>query len=241
MVTRIIKTSHANNTVWVPLTHEIGKGGTLNGIGVAGGPYHHYFHIRLDGIDIVQDFLCAALTDYQNNGIALNLPFDNELEVRIKDEPHPTSLTRFWAAYTVSSSERVKYEMQENVKFGDTTYVYERETYRAKDGKEFTVQSLKGSQFIAEVIPDRDTFLPQENITGKVRLINYRGNPERKDVVEVVIRPLGFMRIIGKPYILRNVVGEAHFKIPNPDLKGRFEVVTTIPGWANEPGVILLL
>jgi hypothetical protein len=106
MTTPHIHTDYANSSSYRPLVKISGKSGVLTGLGIAGGASYHYFRVLMDRKVVVDEFLCASLSqNFGNNGIGVNLPFEEELTIEIRDST-PSPLPRFWCSYVISGSKR---------------------------------------------------------------------------------------------------------------------------------------
>lgn len=98
LATPHVKTGYANSNVYVLFLTVTGINGLLTGVGVCGGNSRHYVRITIDGQHLVDDFLCASSSGYANNGLGVSLPFDNDLQIEVKDDA-PSVMTRFWVTY----------------------------------------------------------------------------------------------------------------------------------------------
>jgi hypothetical protein len=149
MATAHIETATANSTTWVnlvrPLKDDEEVGGVLTGLDIASAAEYHYFRVTIDGNPIVHQLLAgsSATTVSANNGLGLYLPFDKSIAVDIRDLPHPSSLTVYWATYLTYNTDTLG---QPEIYFTDVegqTFVRKITRYGTKE-QSYAIDSLVG-------------------------------------------------------------------------------------------------
>lgn len=69
--------------------------GIINGIGVTQGDEAvHWVKLTIDGREVIKEKFSASYDEYSNNGMGLNLPFENSVKIEIRDD-NPRALPRF--------------------------------------------------------------------------------------------------------------------------------------------------
>ena len=191
MATPIIQADYANTVAYRDLV-RIGPNasGLLKGIALSSGDLHHWFKITIDGQTLVDEYFCGCLGNYENNGMALDLPFNDELAVQIRDDPQPTAIPRFWVAYTRSSSKLEKeYVTTEIVE--DREFVYKYKEF-ATDRGPFTEKLSLGCERISELRLHVDTYFRDEEIKGVIKLRDWQSKPlPPESNVPVILRAIG--------------------------------------------------
>jgi hypothetical protein len=238
MTTPHIHTDYANSSIYRPLIKVAGKSGVLTGLGVAGGTSYHYFRIIIDGKIIVDEFLCASLPqNFGNNGLGVNLPFERELAVEIRDSI-PSPLPRFWCSYIISGSKLVK-ETYDIRKIEEATYVYKVELLEW-EGKQYTIESSYGNEKISEVSLEKDVYSPGDRVKGVIKLRNWKGEKLKEENVFLILRLVGRSTILEK-FRIGYVDGEEKFEFISPKFQGQFEVMCNLIGYANFPAIFTVI
>lgn len=230
----------ASNDQYVKLVNIQGKGGCLNGIGVSGGINRHYFRITIDGRIIVDDnSLCVASRGSQNNGFPVNLTFNQNLLVEVKDL-EPSGVTEYWVSYTVNGSSFLNSSEYEE-KIGDMSYIFKKSTYLSDDNKEFAIEENMGPRFKSKILLDGDVIFRDGKIHGIIELADYKKMQNHLRSIEVVLRPIGFTSVLSRTKTSFLEHYGFFFYYDDVKFNGIFEIIAKIPGYANQRAVVLLL
>jgi len=239
----------ADSLEWRQLAKVDDESGTLTALGVAGGSDYHYFQVEIDDRIVADDFLAGTgVTGHVNNGIGVALPFARKLIVRVKDEPAPSAITRFWVAYVTANSEPIdKSTYIERV--GEKEYRYQRLTYARADKSQYVIDSLIGPRRIALIRLDTDSvrleqWSPGEGgyvrLGGEVILTDTEtGEEERPDRVSAVIRVTGRQTILTESRL-----GQASRRQPEQvflPAPGEYSIATTLANYSNVPAFFTAL
>lgn len=148
-------TATVDTTEWKRLISVEGPG-WLTALGVAGGPRYHEFQVEIDGRIVVGDFLAGTgVRAHVNNGIGVDLPFYEHLEVRARDRPRGSSIVRYWVCWLSEEAELVSEDdAVEDV--DGVAYRVSRRRYRRADDSSAVVESLLGPQRVSEILLERD-------------------------------------------------------------------------------------
>jgi len=212
-----------------------GLSGALTGLGIARGYSYHYFKISIDGKPIVENYFCAG--DSENNGMGVNLPFNRDLLIEVKDSI-PSAMTQFWASCVLSGS-KIREEKFEPL----DGYVY-RMTEFEIEKKIHTVKSLVGHERVSKVILDKDAISEGEEITGRVELRNWEGKllyDADGCCVPVFLRPVARSAAFSPTKTESVKEGVGTFKMELPKFKGNFEVLADLTDYANIPAYLTIL
>jgi hypothetical protein len=231
-----IRTDYAYSRNYRTLVEVTDTGGVLTGLGVAGGVYYHYFRVWIDGRMVVDDFLCGNIAQSGNNGLGVNLPFERELIVQIKDSD-PTPLPRFWCSFITHGSKKIE-ETFEIREINGVRYVYKIERFKHME-KVYTIESSYGGEKVSKIILERDTYAPGESIKGVIKLRNWKGERLREEKVPLILRYVGRRTELAR-FTIGPVDGEYNFKIPGPRFRGQFEIVCDLKGYVNFPAVFTM-
>jgi hypothetical protein len=238
MTTPYIYTDYANTSSYRVLVNIRGVSGILTGLGIAGGDSYHYFRVKIDGNNVVDEFLCGTMSKLENNGLGINLPFNNELIVEIRDSK-PSPLPRFWCSFYTHHSTKVKEEFTIELIEG-VNYVYKVE-YFEYEGKRYTIKSSYGNAKISRVVLEKDTYFAGESIKGNIELKDWQGNPLSEEKVILILRPLGRRTELQK-FEIGSVKDKRGFEIKLPNnLRGDFELLCDLKGYANFPAVFTVI
>jgi|GEM_PF-2513909 len=238
MTTPYINTDYANTSSYKVLVNISGVSGILTGLGVAGGDYYHYFRVNIDGRNVVNEFLCGTMSDLGNNGLGINLPFNNELIVEIRDHK-PSTLPRFWCSFYTHHSRKV-YETYVIEKIKDVDCVYKVEEFEY-EGRRYTIKSSYGNAKISRVVLEKDTYFAGGSIKGNIELRDWQGEPLIERNVILILRLLG-RRTELQRFAIGSVEGKGGFEIKLPNnLKGNFELLCDLEGYANFPAVFTVI
>ena len=246
MTTAHVRTGTANSTTFIPLVRvpaKIGEevSGVLTGLGIASAAEYHYFRVTIDGSQVVDEFLAGsnATVVSANNGLGVDLPFTKSLTVHIRDLPHASSLTMFWAAFVTASTEPLgEPEFYHDVVEGQ---IFVRQlTRHGTREQSYTIDSLVGPYLWSQVNVATDYLLGEEPVTGSVVLWTEPGHvPVSPGPVEMIVRPAGFTRELDRfgVEIVEGGTAEFYYNSETPGGRaGMFEIVADIPYAANMPG-----
>ncbi|MBI3842161.1 MAG: hypothetical protein HY295_03295 [Thaumarchaeota archaeon] len=240
MITPHVETGVADSTVYKHFVH-CANDGVLKGIGVAGGEFDHYFKVEIDSQPICDDILCAQIKPvWGNNGIGLDIPFEKQLDVYIRDSIR-TPLPTFWTSYVTSHSSFIK-QIFKIEKYEDGDYVVAHRTYgdEKDSGTWYVVEVLKGRVKRAQIKLKKDWVLKNEKITGKVVLSNFWNKSEYSDEVIIDLIPAGAIT----PYqsiVTRSVEGEWEFNFRPIEIPGAFDIRPRLSNFSNYPTRVIVL
>jgi hypothetical protein len=238
MTTPYIYTDYANTSSYRVLVNIKGVSGILTGLGVTGGDYYHYFRVKIDGRIVVNEFLCGTMSELENNGLGINLPFNNELIVEIRNHK-PSTLPRFWCSFYTHHSRKVN-ENYVIEQIDGVDYVYKVEEFEY-EGKRYTIKSSYGNAKISRVVLEKDTYFAGESIKGNIELRDWQGKPLYEKNVILILRLLGRRTELQK-FKIGPVEGKRGFEIELPKtLKGNFELLCDLKGYANFPAVFTVI
>ncbi|MEO9308129.1 MAG: hypothetical protein ABI342_07455 [Nitrososphaera sp.] len=190
MATPHIIVGTADSKEYKQLVKCIGTG-RLKGLGISNGPYRHYFKVELDSVSLCDDVLCSNRGGVANNGIAIDLPFSNEMIVSIRDSTK-TPQPRFWVAFeTTGDKPKLKDSIHNDLKtdsgerYQTIIHEYEQEAYP----KSFTIEKLIENKKIAEIQLERDWFHKNESISGTVKINTSYEKDVIPEIVNVILVP----------------------------------------------------
>ena len=235
-----IAASYANSTSYVTLVNVSGEG-LLTGIACV-TDQRGYFRITIDGTTLADSFF-SWRDDYRGcNGMGMLLRFKSSLHVEIRDS-YRTTNAAFWCAYTLTGSEKVgeKYVVVRYPEAEGRDYVYLVEKYLTRDGRVFTVKTLKGCARLAEVRVSKQVYGRGEDIVGEVVFRNWKGEALSLDEVpaefELKYAPAGRM-LARKIRLSRNTL---KFRIPVDKVpEGEYRIWTDLLGFANIPATCMV-
>jgi hypothetical protein len=237
-------TATVDTNEWHRLVSVEGSG-WLTALGVAGGPRYHEFQVEIDGRTVVADFLAGTgVRAHVNNGIGIDLPFYDHLEVRARDRPKGSSITRYWVCWLSEAAELVSDDSAvEDV--GGVAYQVSRRRYRRTDESIATVESLLGPQRVSEVLLERDWVELKRTADGNFARLEAsvltRDTAEEKS--ERVLTAPAEVRPAGRwtPLALIPVGDE----LPGPPVhfpgSGEYEISAVLDGFYNMPAYFTAL
>jgi hypothetical protein len=249
-----IASAPANSLRWITLVRLSGDGGTLTGLGVAGGPDYHHLRVALDGTTVVDEFLAGTgAANHVNNGIGVALPFSSDLKVDIRDEPTPSPITTFWVAYVTDNSEPISESTRIETLEG-VEYRYRTEHYAKRPGGTYEVDTLIGPRFLARVEIDRDVIVLARYPPGRFEPFGPPESPavglrarasvwDTETAESVHFGALGAaIRVPGRSTILQEVSLEPSMsEIPVWFPPGEYSIATTSAEYANIPTYFTVL
>jgi hypothetical protein len=147
-----IAVASANSAQWVQLLSVAGMGGVLTALGVAGGPDYHHFQLEVDGSVVADDYLAGTgNSTHVNNGIGTVMPFSNRLVVRVKDEPAPSSLAKYWATCITYGLGPTGEEATRVERVDGRPQRFRAQEFANGDGEPYVIETLMGPQRTAEI------------------------------------------------------------------------------------------
>lgn len=246
-----IAVAPADQRSFKPLVHQPGKG-VLKSLGVSGARGEHFFKLEIDGNVLHEGnikngdcFASAHKIQKENNALALNIEFENELTVEIRDGHVRYTTPRFWAAYETDDSV-INVDDQDPDLVSERGFVYKNRRVRLEDSIK-TARILEGRQFTAEILSGKDVYQVGEKIEPRVVFNDFRGDPATPANIpnlengNLEVRYLGRMHVLDE-IPLRNVGedlildGELRFDRP-----GDYEISTDFEQHGNEPKEITVL
>jgi hypothetical protein len=244
-----IGTAAPGSVSWTQLRCVTGIGGQLKSVGIAGGTVYHFVQITIDGNQLVDDYLAGTLASpsHSNTSLALDLPFEHDFEVKVRDDPSGSPATTYWCVYMTNGSERIS-SVDEIVTQDGIEYLYRREVFRTEENVEYSTRGLVGPIRVSRVrlaedvvrygtlrgsvhfeSPSTDTRLGVESVDLLVRFPGFQ--------TELVRIPIG--EVVGERSFevgLQSYLNELVFRLP-PFRAGpaTFEVATDVRGFSNVP------
>jgi len=257
-MTSHITTSSVGGTAPLCLVSIPKARGVLTAIGVAGGPGYHYFEVTIDGTALSTSYLSGILSgpSHGNNGLGVGLPFEQSLDVTVRNtKTYPQA--RFWASYVTDGSSIVGEEhftrTADNVE-----YDYVRRLYQASaNTAPYAVESIIGPRRWSRIELEQDVLFPGDSLAGQLRIVNEADNQQPALAVSLILqlpgttrpilrRELGDVQI-SRPFTwpsgslesaLSNVLQTPPFARPRPF---EMQIVADIPGFVNYPTGFSLL
>jgi hypothetical protein len=251
-----ITTGPANSLTWKTLEHVKGDGGTLTGLGVAGGTDYHAMRVSIDGKTLANQFLAGTGgSNHVNNGIGVSLPFASDMKVEIKDAPVVSPITTFWVAYVTDNSEPIGESTRIETEDG-MEYRYRTVLYAKDSGETYEIETLLGPRFFARIELDWDVVVlarepggrwapfgpggepgPPPPEWGPVQLAartsvldTHTGEEVGFDSLGAAIRVPGRVTIVGEAAVLAGMTAIQLWLPP-----GDYSIATTHPEYANVP------
>lgn len=238
MVASHITTGYANSKSYLSLVNVSGAPGVLTAVGIAGADSYHYFRVSIDGNVVADEFLCASLgASYENNGLGVNLPFEKELGVEIRDDV-PSVLPRFWCSFTISSSKKIGEQVGVEEREG-VGYVYSLGRFTAKE-KEYTIRALQGNARTSEISLERDTYFKSQLVKGMVKLKDWQNKPLRETKVGLILKLVGHTTVLER-FAIGDVSGERTLEFKSPEFPGRLQLAADLAGYANFPATFTVI
>jgi hypothetical protein len=152
MSTSHIVTAAPGSTSWHELHSVRGIGGQLKSVGIAGGTVYHYVRITIDGSQLADDYLAGTLASpsHSNTSLALDLPFERDFSVYVRDDPSRSPATKYWCVYMTNGSELIS-SVDEIVFEDDTEYLYRIEAFRTDEGLDYITRGLIGPLRVSRI------------------------------------------------------------------------------------------
>jgi hypothetical protein len=240
-----VETRNIDSTEWSEIVDVKGRG-RLTAVGVAGGQYSHRFRIEIDGRTVVADTLASAGPSARNNnGLGVDLPFEEHLRVEGCDGPRGSALARYWVCYVLEPAHLAE-------EATTSTVIGEREqqlTMRRfeRDGETVaTVTASLGPRFASEVQLLRDwvPFEPEGprgvGLTGRVVVLDLTGEEDEEVLPEAtaIIRPAGRWSPVAEISLVGEDGPEPYRSWPG---RGEYSVTADLPGVSNRPTFFTVL
>ncbi len=251
-----LKVEEVSATGHVGLVHVSNNGGWLTGLGAAGGTKFHYASVEIDGQLIGGGCLAATRTDANaNSGFGTYLRFEHDLRVLVWND-HQYSVATYWASWMTDGSELI--ESRTYVERGDDgidRVFLERDYLKEPTGDTYSVRTLEGEQWIAEVqLETPDTIGVDERIVGSVQIDRTSieiveplepGIPAIQDAELVAHLPGRTTPLFSLPLEFSAIGGQrAGFATPLPAdrlLRGTIQLTPLIPGAGSRPTEVSVL
>lgn len=241
-----VETLTVDATTWHRVIDVKGSG-RLTALGVAGGPYYHEFKVEVDHRIVVADTLAGSgLSTHVNNGLGVDLPFEEHLRVEARDRPDPSALARYWVCWVTEQAQLVE-EATTVEKVGSVDYRLSTRRYARGDETVTTVEASLGPQLVSEVRLMRDWLQAEKEEDGPrarldglvvIRDLADEGSEEVLTEAPVIVRLAGRSAPVAKFTLASGDEWASYLPTPGP---GEYSVAATLPGCSNRPAYFTVL
>jgi hypothetical protein len=241
-----IETLTVDSTAWHRVIDVKGRG-RLTALGVAGGPCYHEFKVEIDHRVVVADTLAGSgLPAHVNNGLAVDLPFEERLRVEARDQPNRSALAKYWVCWVTEQAQLVE-ETTTVEQVDGVDYRLSTRRYMRDDETVTTVEASLGPRLVSEVWLMRDWVQvewgedgPYARLEGSVviRDLADEGGDEVLGEAPAIVRLAGRSAPVGELTLASGDERASYLPAPGP---GEYSIAATLSGRSNRPTYFTVL
>lgn len=241
-----VETLTVDSTAWHRVIDVKGSG-RLTALGVAGGPCYHEFKVEIDHRVVAADTLAGSgLPAHVNNGLGVDLPFEERLRVEARDQPDRSALATYWVCW-VTEQARLVEETTTVEQVGGVDYRLSTRRYVRDDQTVVTAEASLGPRLISEVRLVRDWIQvewgengPYARLEGSVVIRDLEDEDGEEVLAEApaIVRLAGRSTLVGELTLAGGDERASYLPAPGP---GEYSIAAALPDRSNRPTYFTVL